>query len=199
MIRLGLTGSIGMGKSTTAAMFREAGFPVYDADRAVHDLYQPRGNAVAPLVEAFGSAILDAQGGVDRQSLSAAVVGKPEALDRLNAIVHPLVAEAQRQFDTKAKRSGASLVVYDIPLLFEGGSDRLMSAVAVVAATKQIQLARVRSRPGMTEAKLSALLSRQMSDSEKLKRADFVIETSFGLAYARAQVAALTEALLARD
>jgi dephospho-CoA kinase len=197
MIRLGLTGSIGMGKSTTAQMFRDAGIPVYDADAAVHQLYEPSGAAVAPVVEAFGETILSPEGGIDRARLSALVINDPQALNQLNGLVHPLVAKAQIAFDTQAKQSGAPLAVFDVPLLFEGGSDRLMDVVAVVTAPQAVQLSRVLSRQDMNENKLEAILKRQMPDAEKQRRAHFVIETGFGLAYARAQVQALIAAVLA--
>jgi dephospho-CoA kinase len=195
MIRLGLTGSIGMGKSTTAEMFRSRNVHVHDSDAVVHALYLPGGAAVAPLVAAFGPQVVSPEGGIDRHALSAVVLGRPEAMDQLNTIVHPLVAQARLVFDTEAKRAGASLVIYDVPLLFETGGDRFVDAVVVVSAPEAVQRVRVLARPGMSEAKLDAILTRQVPDAEKRARAHFVIETGFGLAYAAAQVDALLAAL----
>jgi dephospho-CoA kinase len=184
MIVLGLTGSIGMGKSTTAALFAERGVPIYEADATVHRLY--RGAAV-PLVEAaFPGTTRD--GAVDRQALSAAVLGRPEAVARLEAIVHPLVRAEEAAFLERCRKAGAPLALLDVPLLFEtGGADRV-DAVAVVTAPADVQRARVMARPGMTAAKLDAILARQMPDAEKRRRAHFVVDTSRGLESARVQV-----------
>ena len=186
MITVGLTGSIGMGKSTTAAMFAAEGVPVYDADAEVHALYARGGAAVAPLEAAFPGVVVD--GAVDRTLLSQRVVGKPDELKKLEAIVHPLVGESRIGFFQKAVADGADIVVLDIPLLFETGGEKRMDAVVVVSAPADLQRQRVLARPGMDEAKLDAILARQMADAEKRARAHFVIDTSRGLDAARAQV-----------
>ncbi len=184
MIVLGLTGSIGMGKSTTAAMFAEEGVPVHDADAAVHALYE---GEAAPLIEAaFPGTTQD--GNVDRQKLGAEVLGNTEALKRLEAIVHPLVAGMRDRFLVKARASGAPVALLDIPLLFETGGEKLVDAVVVVTAPADVQRARVMGRPGMTEDKFQALLAKQVPDSEKRRRADYIVDTSQGLEAARAQV-----------
>lgn len=186
MITVGLTGSIGMGKSTTAAMFAAEGVPVYDADAEVHALYARGGAAVAPLAAAFPGVVVD--GAVDRTLLSQRVVGKPDELKRLEAIVHPLVGESRVGFFQKAVAGGADIVVLDIPLLFETGGERRLDAVVVVSAPADVQRQRVLARPGMDEAKLDAILARQMADAEKRARAHFVIDTGKGLDHARVQV-----------
>lgn len=186
MILIGLTGSIGMGKSTTAAMFAAEGVPVYDADAAVHELYARGGAAVAPLEAAFPGVVAD--GAVDRTLLSQRVVGKPEELKRLEAIVHPLVGASRVEFFKAAQAANADLVVLDIPLLFETGGEKVVQAVVVVSAPADVQRARVLARPGVDEAKLDAILARQMADAEKRARAHFVVDTSQGLDHARAQV-----------
>jgi len=190
---VGLTGSIGMGKSTTSAMFAAAGVPVYDADAAVHALYAPGGAAVGPVVQAFPGVLRD--GAIDREALSAAVIGKPEALRSLEAIVHPLVNRSRAEFFAKAAADGADLVVLDIPLLFETGGDKRVDAVVVVSAPSEVQRERVMARPGMTDEKLSAILARQTPDAEKRERADFVIDTGRGLDAAREQVRQVIAAL----
>jgi len=187
MITIGLTGSIGMGKSTTSAMFAQAGVPVYDADAEVHALYAPGGAAVAPLEAAFPGVVKD--GAVDRALLSAQVIGKPEQMARLEAIVHPLVGRSRIGFYERAEAQGADLVVLDIPLLFETGGERHVDAVVVVSAPADQQRARVLARPGMSEEKLDAILAKQMQDVEKRARAHFVVDTGRGLEAARAQVA----------
>jgi dephospho-CoA kinase len=184
MFVLGLTGSIGMGKSTTAAFFAEAGVPVYDADAAVHQLYA--GEAV-PLVEAAFPGTT-AGGSVNRAKLAARVLGDPAALARLETLVHPLVREKQRQFLTASAAQGAPIAVLDIPLLFETGGETATDAVVVVTAPPEMQWERAMQRPGMTAAKLDALLAQQLSDAEKRRRADFVVDTSRGFEDARAQV-----------
>ena len=190
---VGLTGSIGMGKSTTAGLFAECGAPVYDADAAVHEIYQPGGSAVPLIEEAFPGVVVD--GAVDRARLSAEVVGHPEALRRLEAIVHPLVGAHRQAFFEKVTAAGADLVVLDVPLLFETGGDRGVDAVVVVSAPEAVQRARVLARPGMEAAKLDAILARQVPDADKRARADFVIDTSEGIDHARAQVEAIVTAL----
>jgi len=185
MIVLGLTGSIGMGKTTTAALFREAGVPVYDADAAVHALYAPGGAAVAPVEAAFPGVVVE--GAVDRRRLSDRITADPSALPRLEAIVHPLLAAERAAFLSAVE--GADVVVLDIPLLFETHADGLVQAVLVVSAPEAVQRARVLARPGMTEAKYEALLARQTPDAEKRRRADFVIETDGGVEAAAVRVA----------
>ena len=184
MIILGLTGSIGMGKSTTAAMFAAEGVPVNDADAVVHELY--RGKAVALVGAAFPQAIVD--GIVDRNRLSAAVLGDPVALKRLEEIVHPLVREAETEFLARHRAAGTPLVVLDIPLLFEVGAEGRVDRIAVVSAPADVQRARVLARPGMTVEKFDAILAKQVPDAEKRARADFVIDTARGLEPARRDV-----------
>jgi dephospho-CoA kinase len=193
MILLGLTGSIGMGKSTTAAMFADEVVPVYDADAAVHDLYCPGGAAVGPVEAVFPGVCID--GAVDRARLGERVLNDPEALKRLEAIVHPLVGAHRQDFFARSTAAGAKIVVLDVPLLFETGGDKAMSAVAVVSAPEEVQRERVMARPGMTTGKLEAILKRQTPDAEKRARADFVIDTGRGLDAARAQVKAILKAL----
>jgi len=186
MILLGLTGSIGMGKSTTAAMFREAGVPVYDADAAVADLYVRGGAAVRPVGEAFPGVVKD--GAIDREALRQRVLGDPEALKRLNAIVHPLVGRDRGKFFESAQAMGADMVVLDIPLLFETGGHANVDAVVVASAPPEMQRERVLARPGMTPERLDAILAQQTPDPEKRARAHFVVDTGRGLEHARLQV-----------
>jgi dephospho-CoA kinase len=193
MILIGLTGSIGMGKSTTAAMFREAGVPVYDADAAVADLYSPGGAAVGPVGEAFPGVVVD--GAIDREALRSRVLGQPDELKRLNAIVHPLVGRDRVGFFKAAEDAGADLVVLDIPLLFETGGHANMDAVVVVTAPEEMQRERVLARPGMSPERLDAILAQQVADAEKRARAHFVVDTSRGLEPARAQVAEIIETM----
>jgi dephospho-CoA kinase len=191
MFILGLTGSLGMGKSTTAGFFAEAGVPVHDADAVVHRLYE--GEAVAAIEAAFPGTT--AAGKVDRIKLAARVVDDPEALRRLEAIVHPLVREAEARFLADARARGAKVVVLDIPLLLETASHNRVDAVVVVSAPSDTQRQRVLERPGMTPDKLDALLARQMADSEKRRHADFVVDTSRGYDAARAQVKEILRAV----
>jgi len=193
LILIGLTGSIGMGKSTTAAMFREAGIPVYDADAAVHDLYDEGGAAVGPVGEAFPGVVKD--GKVDREALRQAVLGKPDELKRLNAIVHPLVGRDRIGFFQQAEAAGADMVVLDIPLLFETGGHANVDAVVVASAPADMQRERVLARPGMTPERLDAILAQQVADAEKRARAHFVVDTSRGLEPAREQVAEIIAAM----
>lgn len=193
MILLGLTGSIGMGKSTVARFFRDEGVPVYDADAAVHALYADGGAAVGPVGAAFPSAIAD--GAVDRERLSRLVLNDADALKRLESIVHPLVGAAQMQFLEDARRAGAPVVVLDIPLLFEKGGEKRVDVVAVVSAPADVQRARVLARPGMTVEKFEAILAKQTPDPDKRARADFVIETGGSFDDTRAQVRAVLKAL----
>ncbi|KQV62130.1 MULTISPECIES: dephospho-CoA kinase [unclassified Caulobacter] len=186
MLVLGLTGSIGMGKSTTSAMFQAEGVPVYDSDAAVHALYASGGAAVAPVEAAFRGVVVD--GAIDRARLSAAVVGNSEALAQLEAIVHPLVGAHRIGFFEKAEAEGRDIVVLDIPLLYETGGEKKVDKVVVVSAPADVQRQRVLARPDMTPAKFEAILARQTPDAEKRARADFVIDTGQGLDHARDQV-----------
>lgn len=188
---LGLTGSIGMGKSTTAAMFRELGCPVYDADAEVHALYE--GEAVAPVAALHPGVIVG--GRIDRALLAAEVVGHPDRLAALERIIHPLVRERERAFVAAARAGRAPLAVLDIPLLFETGGEARCDGVAVVTAPAEIQRERVLARPGMTEERLAAILARQLPDSQKRARADFIVDTGQGLDVARAQVRAIVAEL----
>ncbi len=186
MLILGLTGSIGMGKSTTSAMFQAEGVPVYDSDAAVHALYAEGGAAVGPVEEAFPGVVV--AGAIDRAKLSARVVGDPEALAKLEAIVHPLVGAHRIGFFEDAQAQGHEIVVLDIPLLYETGGEKKVDKVVVVSAPADVQRARVLARPGMTPEKFEAILARQVPDADKRARADFVIETGQGLDRARQQV-----------
>lgn len=193
MIVLGLTGSIGMGKSTTATMFAEAGAAVYDADAAVHALY--RGAAV-PLIEAaFPGTTRD--GAVDRKALSAKVMGDGAAMTRLEGIVHPLVRGSETAFLTEARAAGARVAVLDIPLLFETGGEARVDASVVVTAAPEVQRQRVLARPNMTPESFAAILSRQMADADKRRRAHFLVDTGRGVAPARRAVQGILRALSA--
>jgi dephospho-CoA kinase len=193
MIVIGLTGSIGMGKSTTAQMFARAGVPVYDADGEVHRLYAPGGAAVEPVGSAFPGVVID--GAVDRRRLGEQVLGDPAALARLNAIVWPLMGAARREFLAAAEAAGAPIVVLDIPLLLETAGEKSVDVVVVVSAPAAIQRERVLARPGMTEARFEAIRAAQMRDGEKRARADVVVDTSQGLESARRQVEDVLAAL----
>jgi dephospho-CoA kinase len=194
MIRLGLTGSIGMGKSATAALFRAAGIPVHDSDAAVHRLYA--GPAV-PLIEAaFPGTVKD--GIVDRAALGAAVLNNDAAMKRLEAIVHPLVTATTIDFLTRAEKAGHRLVVLDVPLLFEVGRDRDCDAILVVSADPAVQRERVLARPGMTPEKFQAIVARQIPDSDKRRRAHFVIDTGRGFEAARRAVKDVIRTLAGR-
>ncbi len=177
MIVLGLTGSIGMGKSTTATLFAEAGVPVYDADATVHMLYE--GEAVPAIEAAFPGTTVD--GKVDRNKLSARVVHDPAAIKRLEQIVHPMLGASRQKFLDDAERSGAPVAVVDVPLLFETGGEKRVDAVVVVTTTPELQRQRILARDNMTSEKLDAILARQLPDAEKRSRADFVVDTSDGL------------------
>lgn len=193
MIVLGLTGSIGMGKSTVGKMFAEEGAPVFDSDAAVHALYAAGGAAAAPVEAAFPGVTVD--GAVDREALSRRVVGDEAAIKRLETIVHPLVRQAQAEFLQTNRDAGTKVVVLDIPLLFESGGAKLVDKVAVVSAPADVQRERVLARPGMTAEKFEAILARQTPDAEKRARADFVIDTGGSLEATRAQVRAVLDAL----
>lgn len=193
MILVGLTGSIGMGKSAVARMFADEGVPSYNADDAVHAMYRKGGAAVGPVGEAFPDVIID--GAVDRDRLSKAVLNNAEALKKLEAIVHPLVGMMQMQFLQNARDTGAPLVILDIPLLFEKGGEKRVDVTVVVSAPADVQRARVLARPGMTAEKFESILAKQTPDAEKRARADFVIETGASLEDTRAQVKAVLDAL----
>jgi dephospho-CoA kinase len=184
MIILGLTGSIGMGKSTTAQLFAEAGVPVYDADAAVHRLYE--GEAAPAIEAAFPGTTVD--GKVDRTKLSAQVVHDPMAIRRLEQIVHPMLGASRQKFFHDAEQSGAPVAVVDVPLLFETGGEKRVDAVVVVTTTPEIQRQRILARDNMTSEKLDAILARQLPDAEKRKRADFVVDTSHGLDPVRSRI-----------
>jgi dephospho-CoA kinase len=177
MLILGLTGSIGMGKSTTAKLFVEAGVPVYDADAEVHKIYE--GEAAPAIEAAFPGTTVD--GKVDRARLSAKVVHDPAAMKRLEQIVHPMLGASRKKFFEDAEAAGAPVVVMDIPLLFETGGEKRVDAVVVVTTTPEIQRERVLARGTMDEARFDAILARQLPDAEKRKRADFLVDTSHGL------------------
>jgi dephospho-CoA kinase len=193
---VGLTGSIGMGKTETAGMFARLGIPVHDADAAVHRLYEPGGAAVPAIAEAFPDCVQ--RGRVDRVRLASRVRGDKATFARLEAIVHPLVAEEQRAFIERAAERGADVVVLDVPLLFESGSHAHMDAVVVVSAPAEVQRARVLRRPGMSEEQLDQILERQMPDVDKRARAHFVVETDKGLRHACEQVESIVSALRGR-
>ena len=190
MLILGLTGSIGMGKTTTAKLFADAGVPVHDADATVHRLYE--GEAV-PLIEAEFPGTTKA-GKVDREELARRVLGNHAALQKLEALVHPLVRAAERRFLAQAQQQGAAVAVLDIPLLYETGADARVDAVVVVSAPAEVQRLRAFERPGMTADKLQAILARQMPDAEKRARADFVVDSSQGIEAAREQVLNILQA-----
>lgn len=184
MIILGLTGSIGMGKSTTAKLFAEAGVPVYDADAAVHRLYE--GEAAAAIEAAFPGTTV--QGKVDRARLSSRVVHDPAAMKRLEGIVHPMLGASRQRFLDEAERSGAPVAVVDVPLLYETGGENRVDAVVVVTTTPEIQRERILGRENMSNEKLDAILARQLPDSEKRARADFIVDTSYGIDPVRARI-----------
>jgi dephospho-CoA kinase len=184
MIVLGLTGSIGMGKSTTAKLFAEAGVPVYDADAAVHRLYE---GEAAPAIEAAFPGTTE-NGKVDRVRLSARVVHDSAAMKKLEEIVHPMLGASRQRFLDEAEQSNAPVAVVDVPLLFETGGEKRVDAVVVVTTSPELQRERILTRPNMTEEKLEAILLRQMPDAEKRKRAHFVVDTSHGLDPVRARI-----------
>jgi len=180
---IGLTGGIGMGKSTAAAAFRRARIPVFDADAAVHALQARGGRAVRPIADAFPGTVRD--GAVDREALRAAVLGRPDQLRRLERIVHPLVRREEAAFLARARRAGARAVVLDIPLLFETGADARVDFIVVATAPRAVQIARVRRRRGMTDPQIAAVLVRQTPDREKRRRADLVVRTGLSRHYAQ--------------
>jgi dephospho-CoA kinase len=190
MVVIGLTGSIGMGKSTTARFFAEAGVPVHDADLTVHRLYA---GTAASMIETEFPGVTNSEG-VDRNKLGKRVIDEPEALRRLEAIIHPLVRREELRFLDEAERAGASVAVLDIPLLFEIGAERYVDAVVVATAPAEMQRARAFERADMTEEKFQALLAKQLPDADKRRRADFVVDTSEGFDSARRQVHAILRA-----
>ena len=192
MIILGLTGSIGMGKSTTAEMFREEGIRVHDADAVVHALYQSQ---AVPLIEKAFPGSTNSKG-VDRNELGKIVIGNPDAMKKLENIVHPLVKEKREIFLKEAKQANAKFVVLDIPLLFETNSEKSCDYVLVITASKEEQARRVLSRSGMNTEKFEKIKASQMSDVEKRKKADFIIDTSFGFDQARREVIAIIDTLI---
>lgn len=194
MLRVGLTGSIGMGKSTTADMFRAEGITVLDSDKLVHDLY--RGAAVADIERAFPGTVVD--GVVDRTKLAARVLDDRAALKRLEDIVHPLVFAARDALVKEREAKGDRIIVFDIPLLFETGGEKDVDVIVVVTAPEAVQKARVLARPGMTEGKFAAILQKQTPDSQKRARADFIVHTDKGMDAAREEVRNILKALEAR-
>jgi dephospho-CoA kinase len=184
MLILGLTGSMGMGKSTTAKLFAEAGVPVYDADAAVHKIYE--GEAAPAIEAAFPGTTID--GKVDRVKLSSRVLHNPAAIKQLEQIVHPMLGASRQKFLADAERSGAPVAVVDVPLLFETGGENRVDAVVVVTTTPEVQRERILARDNMSSEKLDAILARQLPDAEKRKRADFVVDTSYGLDPVRARI-----------
>ena len=194
MIKLGLTGSIGMGKSTTASLFREAGIPVLDSDAIVHELYR---GAAGPLIEAAFPGTTQ-NGIVDRTALGARVLHNDEAMKRLEAIIHPMVRQASEDFIADAARKGHALIVLDVPLLFEVGRDQECDAILVVSAPLSVQTERVLARPGMTQEKFQAILARQYPDSDKRRRAHFIIDTGRGVDAAQRAVKDVIRTLAGR-
>ncbi|HUT49333.1 MAG TPA: dephospho-CoA kinase [Alphaproteobacteria bacterium] len=197
MIIIGLTGSIGMGKTTAGTMLKRLGVPVYDADAAVHRVFAHGGGAVEPVGRAFPGTVKD--GAVDRDALGAAVLGDREKLARLEAIVHPQVRDVQRAFLRRAARTRRGMVVLDVPLLFETGGERRCDYTVLVSAPRDIQARRVLRRPGMTAEKFAAILARQMSDYEKRKRADFIVLTALDKGRTMAQLARIVATLRGRE
>ena len=195
MLVIGLTGGIGMGKSTVAAAFRRAGLPVFDADAVVHRLQAPGGRAVRPIARAFPAAVRC--GRIDRSALRAAVLAEPGALKRLEAIIHPLVRREQRAFLARARRARRRAVVLDIPLLFDTGGNRAVDLVVVVSAPRDVQSHRVRARRQMSDEDIAAVIARQMPDREKRRRADIVIRTGLSRHHALRTLSALIRRVLA--
>lgn len=197
MILIGLTGGIGMGKTTTAALFAEHGIPVWDADQAVHRLYSPSGMGVAPVLERFPNAG-GPQGGINRASLADAVLGNPEELAALEAIVHPLVGTDQIAFVETYRKEGKEAVILDIPLLLEGNVKSHFDVIVVCSAPEYVRKERVMAREGMTEEKYAAITARQMPDEEKKALADYVVSTADGIDHAREKVAEIVADIRAK-
>jgi len=196
MYLIGLTGSIGMGKSLTASLFQKQGVPVYDADAAVHALYEKGGAAVAPIGALVPEAVVD--GTVDRAILGAHVLKDAEKLKALEAIVHPLAGQAQMAFLLDNEAAGTKAVVLDIPLLLEGGGEKFVDSVVVVSAPYELQRQRVLARPGMSEERFADILAKQVPDAEKRKRAEFIVDSSISVEDAEAQVRAILDAIEGR-
>lgn len=196
MIVLGLTGGIGMGKSTASNSLRRLGVPIFDADAAVHALQAKGGRAVRPIAEAFPGSVVD--GRVDREALRRAVLGDSSALKRLERIVHPLVRDEERRFLAAARRAGRRIVVLDVPLLLETGGQKRVDRVVVVSAPAKVQRQRVLARPGMTEERLAAILARQMPDAQKRRLADHVIHSGLSRRFAQAAIHRLVHGLRTR-
>jgi dephospho-CoA kinase len=194
MIVLGLTGSIGMGKTTAARIFRQLGVPVFDADRCVHDLYE--GAAVEPLARLFPTAIQGER--INRNELGALVLSDAEGMSKLESVVHPLVLTQRLKFLDKMRSDGRPLIVFDVPLLFETDGSADVDAIVVVSAGASDQRERVLSRPGMDEAKFAAILKRQLPDAEKRRRAHFIVQTSRGMASTRRQLTTIIASLTSR-
>lgn len=197
MIVFGLTGSIGMGKSTTAKMFAEAGIPVWDADATVHRLYGPGEAGSKGIADIAPDAITD--GAVDRLKLRAAILADPDLLKRIEAVIHPLVGQDRAAFLANARADGERLAVVDIPLLFEGGGEKHVDQTVVVTAPADVQRARVLERPGMTEEAFEAILAKQVPDAVKREKADHLIDTSLGMEHARQRVAEIIASVGATD
>jgi len=197
MIIIGLTGSIGMGKTTAGAMLKRLGVPVYDADASVHKIFARGGSAVAPIEAAFPGTVKD--GAVDRDALGKAVLGDPKKLAELEAIVHPKVRAVQRDFLRRAARERRDIVALDIPLLFETGGEARCDVSILVSAPRDVQARRVLARPGMTTKKFASIRARQMSDYEKRKRADYVVLTGLDKGRTMRQLAAIVRTLRRRD
>jgi len=197
VIIIGLTGSIAMGKTETAGMFKRLAVPVYSADDAVHELYAANGAAVKPIGTLFPDVIVN--GEVSREKLSVKILEKPDAISAIERIIHPLVRDKQNEFIKTAKQNGEPLIVLDIPLLFETGGDNLVDRVLVVTAPTDVQASRALARPGMTREKLELILSRQMPDEEKRAKADYIVETDKGLEHAFSQVRRLVNDLLEKN
>lgn len=195
MIVLGLTGSIGMGKSTASNSFRRLGVPVFDADAAVHRLQAKGGRAVRPIGGAFPGTVRD--GRVDREALRRAVLGDPGALKRLEGIIHPLVRDEERRFLAAARRARQRIVVLDVPLLLETGGEKRVDRVVVVSAPARVQRSRVLARPGMTEERLAAIRARQMPDAQKRRRADHLVHSGLSRRFAQAAIHRLVHSLRA--
>ncbi len=193
MIIVGLTGSIAMGKTETARMFKRLDVPVYSADDAVHELYAANGAAVKPIGNLFADVIVN--GAVSREKLSLKILENPAIIGDIERIIHPLVRHKQNEFIKNSKQNGEALIVLDIPLLFETGGNELVDKVLVVSAPAEIQARRALARPGMTGEKLELILSRQMPDEEKRAKADYIVETDKGLEHAFAQVRELVDEL----
>ncbi|MCC3303960.1 dephospho-CoA kinase [Sneathiella sp. HT1-7] len=193
MLLVGLTGSIGMGKSTVAGMFRKLGIPVYDADAEIHKLYAKGGAGVEPIRSAFPDAVVDDQ--VDRQRLSKLVVGNDAEIERLEKVIHPLLSDGRAAFFEQAQKEGHTLVVLDIPLIFETGGEDRVHKIVVVSAPAHVQRSRVLDRPEMTEDKFEAILARQVDDAEKREKADFVIDTHRSMEETFMQIKELVEHL----